>query len=81
MTVPIQLQHLPRRRKPTYLRWAFLWAIAVLTIAALVGIDYQIHETQQRETKRHASAQRACPPGYAVDWSGPNEMQCLKEMP
>lgn len=83
MNVPIQLQQLPRRRKPAPLRRAFLWAAAALILAALAGAGYRPHGTAPtpHHTERvAAAAQRACPPGHVVDWLNEHEMQCLKEL-
>lgn len=85
MTVPIQIQRLPRRRKPALTQRAFLWALWALILAALAGIGYGAHgmtpaALERPESVRPAAAARACPPGHAVEWLSSTEMTCLKEI-
>lgn len=77
---PIQLQRLPRRRKPANKRaLLFLGLLLIVLCTALAGCTAQAAE-EQPLTKQELSATKACPKGYAVEWAGPTEMQCLKEL-
>lgn len=88
MSPPIQLQRLPRRRKKPAAARASLFLGLALVLAALLLLAVagcgqagaQEPQPARPESGRPAVAQRACPPGYAVEWLSNTEMQCLKEM-
>lgn len=90
MTVPTQLQRLPRRhKKPAPRKRASLFlglalVLATLLLLAMAGCspaEAQEPQPERPESGRPAAAQRACPPGHAVEWLSNTEMQCLKEIP
>lgn len=79
--------HSPSRRTA---RWPWVLAILllILTTTLLVGCSSAdageqpsaAQRAAQQELRRELTAARhACPPGHAVEWLGPSEMQCLKE--
>lgn len=86
MTPPIQLQRLPRRKKPARQRASLflgLSALVVLLLLALSGCaDAGAQEPQPtptaQELKRAAAGKWLCP-GMHAEWISNTEVQCLKE--
>lgn len=86
MTPPIQLQQLPRRKKPARQRASLLLGVAfavVLILLALTGCaDAGAQEPQPtasaQELKRAAAGKWLCP-GMHAEWISNTEVQCLKE--
>ena len=79
MPSPIQLQRLPRRKKPAPTRaLLFLALLLVVVCSALSGCDAQA-APEQPLSKAELGAAKACGKGYAVEWLSSTEMQCLKE--
>lgn len=93
MTVPIQIQRLPRRRKPAIKRASLFLGLAALALAVLSLLagcapadageqpSAARHQAQQELRRELAAARHACPPGHVVEWLSSTEMQCLKEIP
>lgn len=86
MTPPIQLQRLPRRRKPAHQR-ASLFLVLVLGLAALVlalsgcsAADAAQDSASPADLKRAAAGAWLCP-GMHAQWLSDTQVQCLKERP
>jgi hypothetical protein len=85
MTVPIQLQRLPsRRKKPANKRALLLLALLiVLLCAALAGCSAQAADAtvvSAAELKQAAAGAWLCP-GMHTEWLDAQTVQCLKEQP
>lgn len=85
MTPPIQLQRLPRRRKPALKKRASLLlglaALAALLLLALTGCsqaEAQEPQPTAQDIKRAAAGKWLCP-GMHAEWISNTEVQCLKE--
>ncbi len=85
MTPPIQLQQLPRRKKPARQRAFFMVALllAALLLLALSGCSQAGAQEPQatataQELKRAAAGKWLCP-GMHAEWISNTEVQCLKE--
>ncbi|MPS99502.1 MAG: hypothetical protein E2581_13515 [Pseudomonas sp.] len=87
MTPPIQLQRLPRRKKPALRKRASLLlglaALVVLLLLALSGCSQAGAQEPQttataQELKRAAAGKWLCP-GMHAEWISNTEVQCLKE--
>lgn len=85
MTLPIQLQRLPRRKKPALKKRASLLlslALAVLLLALTGCSQAGAQEPQPTATaqdiKRAAAGKWLCP-GMHAEWISNTEVQCLKE--
>jgi len=86
MTPPIQLQRLPRRKKPAIKRASLLLGLAALVVLLLLALsgcsqagaqEPQPTATAQ-ELKRAAAGKWLCP-GMHAEWISNTEVQCLKE--
>ena len=85
MGPPIQLQRLPRRKKPAPKRaLLFLALLIVLVCAGLAGCSAQAADTAAMTTtadlKRAAASAWLCP-GMHAEWLDSQTVQCLREKP
>lgn len=84
MPSPIQLQRLPRRKKPAPKRdLLFLALLIVLVCSALSGCSAQAADspaTTAADLKRAAAGTWACP-GMTAVWLDEATVQCLKDRP
>lgn len=82
MPSPIQLQRLPRRKKPAPKRaLLFLALLIVLVCAGLAGCSSQAADAPAdtaADLKRAAAGVWACP-GMHAEWLDAQTVQCLKE--
>lgn len=82
---PVQAIAMSRHRRPR--RLAPLVAMSLAVLAALVlsacadaGAAQEPVDGAADVQRAHSAAQ-ACPPGHAVVWTGPQSMECLRELP
>jgi hypothetical protein len=85
MPSPIQLQRLPRRKKPAPTRaLLFLAMLALFACAGLAGCSAQAADapttTAAADLKQIARDAFACP-GMTAVWLDAQTVQCLKERP
>lgn len=85
MPSPIQLQRLPRRKKPAPTRaFAFLVLLGLLACIWLTGCSAQAADapttTAAADLKQIARDAFACP-GMTAIWLDSQTVQCLKERP
>ena len=84
MPSPIQLQRLPRRKKPAPTRaLLFLLLLSLFVCAGLAGCSAQAADaptTTAADLKRAAAGAWLCP-GMAAVWLDEVTVQCLKEKP
>lgn len=84
MPSPIQLQRLPRRKKPAPTRaLLFLALLILLMCSALSGCSAQAADAPAATTtdlKRAAAGAWLCP-GMHAEWLDEATVQCLKEKP
>lgn len=83
MPSPIQLQRLPRRKKPAPTRALLFLVLLLLLCVWLSGCSAQAADapaTTAADLKRAAAGAWLCP-GMHAEWIGPSEVQCLKEKP
>lgn len=84
MPSPIQLQRLPRRKKPAPTRaLLFLVLLALFVCAGLSGCSAQAADaptTTAADLKRAAAGVWLCP-GMHAEWIDSQTVQCLKEKP
>lgn len=84
MPSPIQLQRLPRRKKPAPTRaLLFLVLLALFVCAGLSGCSAQAADapiTTTADLKRAAAGAWLCP-GMHASWIDDKTVQCLKEKP
>lgn len=84
MPSPIQLQRLPRRKKPAPTRaLLFLVLLALFVCAGLSGCSAQAADaptTTAADLKRAAAGAWLCP-GMHAEWLNEKEVMCLKEKP
>ncbi|MDR0215941.1 MAG: hypothetical protein LBJ15_18360 [Comamonas sp.] len=84
MPSPIQLQRLPRRKKPAPKRALLFLALLVLfACAGLAGCSAQAADAPTdtaTDLKRAAAGVWACP-GMTAVWLDEATVQCLKERP
>lgn len=83
MPSPIQLQRLPRRKKPAPTRaLLFLVLLALFVCAGLTGCSAQAADTSTTaaDLKRAAAGAWLCP-GMHAEWIDSQTVQCLKEKP
>ena len=84
MPSPIQLQRLPRRKKPAPPRaLLFLALLALFVCAGLSGCSAQAADapaTTAADLKRAAAGAWLCP-GMHAEWIDSQTVQCLKEKP
>ena len=84
MPSPIQLQRLPRRKKPAPTRaLLFLALLALFVCAGLSGCSAQAADapaTTAADLKRAAAGAWLCP-GMHAEWIDSQTVQCLKEKP
>lgn len=82
MPSPIQLQRLPRRKKPAPTRaLLFLGLLALFVCAGLSGCSAQAADapaTTAADLKRAAAGAWLCP-GMHAEWLNEKEVMCLKE--
>lgn len=82
MPSPIQLQRLPRRKKPAPTRaLLFLVLLALFVCAGLAGCSAQAADapaTTAADLKRAAAGAWLCP-GMHAEWLNEKEVMCLKE--
>ena len=83
MPSPIQLQRLPRRKKPAPTRaLLFLALLIVLVCTGLAGCSAQAADapstTAAADLKRAAAGAWACP-GMTAVWLDSKTVQCLRE--
>lgn len=82
MPSPVQLQRLPRRKKPAPKRaFAFLVLIGLLACIWLSGCSAQAADaptTTAADLKRAAAGAWLCP-GMHAEWLNEKEVMCLKE--
>lgn len=82
MPFPIQLQRLPRRKKPAPTRaLLFLVLLALFVCAGLAGCSAQAADapaTTAADLKRAAASAWLCP-GMHAEWLNEKEVMCLKE--
>ena len=82
---PIQLQQLPRRKKPALKKRAslFLGLVLALLLLALSGCsaaDAAQDSASPADLKRAAAGAWLCP-GMHAQWLSDTQVQCLKERP
>lgn len=69
---------------PTPVSWLLLClallAALVLSACADAGAAQEPVASAADVQRAHSAAQ-ACPPGHAVVWTGPQSMECLRELP
>lgn len=85
MPSPIQLQRLPRRKKPAPTRALLCLALLPIVLCTgLAGCSAQAADapitTTAADLKRAAAGAWACP-GMHAEWLSDTEVQCLKEKP
>ncbi|MEF8689400.1 UNVERIFIED_CONTAM: hypothetical protein NO986_18205 [Comamonas sp. A-3] len=85
MSPPVQLQRLPRRKKPVPKRaLLFLTLLLVLLCTGLTGCSAQAADapitTTAADLKRAAAGAWLCP-GMHAEWLDAQTVQCLKERP
>ncbi|WP_054074776.1 hypothetical protein [Comamonas testosteroni] len=84
MPSPIQLQRLPRRKKPAPTRaLLFLVLLALFVCAGLSGCSAQAADapaTTADDLKRADAGAWLCP-GMHAEWIDSQTVQCLKEKP
>ncbi|MDL5036811.1 hypothetical protein QRD40_10680 [Comamonas sp. Y6] len=84
MPSPIQLQRLPRRKKPANKRALLFLALLILLVcSALSGCSAQAADTPATtaaDLKRAAAGAWLCP-GMHAEWLDAQTVQCLKEKP
>ncbi|KGH24253.1 hypothetical protein [Comamonas testosteroni] len=82
MPSPIQLQRLPRRKKPAPTRaLLFLVLLALFVCAGMAGCSAQAADspaTTAADLKRAAAGAWLCP-GMHAEWLNEKEVMCLKE--
>lgn len=83
MPSPIQLQRLPRRKKPAPTRALLFLALLLLLCVWLSGCSAQAADaptTTAADLKRAAAGAWLCP-GMTAVWLDEVTVQCLKEKP
>ncbi|EFI63629.1 MULTISPECIES: hypothetical protein [Comamonas] len=85
MPSPIQLQRLPRRKKPAPKRaLLFLALLLIVLCTGLAGCSAQAADapitTSAADLKRAAAGAWLCP-GMHAEWLDTQTVQCLKEKP
>lgn len=84
MPSPIQLQRIPRRKKPAPTRaLLFLALLLIMLCTGLAGCSAQAADapiTTATEIKQMAKDAFACP-GMTAIWLDDKTVQCLKEKP
>ena len=85
MSPPIQLQRIPRRKKPAPTRaLLFLALLLIVLCAGLAGCSAQAADapitTTAADLKRAAAGAWLCP-GMHAEWLDAQTVQCLKERP
>lgn len=84
MPSPIQLQRLPRRKKPAPTRALLFLALLILLVcSALSGCSAQAADAPAgtaADLKRAAAGAWACP-GMTAVWLDEATVQCLKDRP
>lgn len=85
MPSPIQLQRLPRRKKPVPKRALLFLALLVIVLCAgLAGCSAQAADaaviTTAADLKRAAAGAWNCP-GMHAEWLDAQTVQCLREKP
>lgn len=85
MSPPVQLQRIPRRKKPVPKRaLLFLALLALIVCAGLAGCSAQAADapvtTTAADLKRAAAGAWLCP-GMHAEWIDSQTVQCLREKP
>lgn len=80
MSAPIQLQQLPRRKKPAPKRALLFLVLLLSCLLWLVGCSAEA-ASEQPLTKAEIAAQATCPNGHAVLWIDSTTTECRREMP
>lgn len=85
MSPPIQLQRIPRRKKPAPTRaLLFLALLLIVLCTGLAGCTAQAADapvtTAAADLKRAAAGAWLCP-GMHAEWLDAQTVQCLKERP
>ena len=85
MSPPIQLQRIPRRKKPAPKRaLLFLALLLIVLCTGLAGCSAQAADapitTTAADLKRAAAGAWLCP-GMHAEWLDAQTVQCLKERP
>ena len=85
MSPPIQLQRIPRRKKPAPKRaLLFLALLMIVLCTGLAGCSAQAADapitTAAADLKRAAAGAWLCP-GMHAEWLDAQTVQCLKERP
>lgn len=84
MPSPIQLQRLPRRKKPAPMRALLFLVLLLLLCVWLSGCSAQAADapitTTAADLKRAAAGAWLCP-GMHAEWIDSQTVQCLKEKP
>jgi len=85
MPSPIQLQRLPRRKKPAPTRaLLFLALLLIVLCTGLAGCSAQAADASITTTAadlKHAAAGAWLCPGMHAEWLDAQTVQCLKERP
>lgn len=69
---------------PTHGGWLLLCLVLLVALALSACADAgaaQDPVPSAADVQRAHSAAQACPPGHAVVWTGPQSMECLRELP
>ena len=79
MTTPIQLQRIPRRKKPAPKRALLYLALLLSCLLWLVGCSAEA-ASEQPLTRAEIAAQKACGRGYVTVWVDQSTVECMREI-
>lgn len=74
-----EAEALTEHRRPFPYGRVLMLALLVMFVTALSTCN-TVKAVAPQTDKVEAAAKKACPPGHAVVWSGPTEMECVKEI-
>ena len=79
MSAPIQLQQLPRRKKPAPKRALLYLALLLSCLLWLVGCSAEA-ASEQPLSKQELVAQSVCGKGHTAVWIDSTTHECMREM-